>query len=352
MNNAYYIPHIHAFRGLAIIAIVAAHAWSFPIFWTGTLDSAELTALFHIMETLFHGSTLYFAIISGVLFSKVLVTKTWPAFFKGKLLNVLMPYIVLTLLITLLNWQFFPVNKPEDWPLLAQFNLNFLSNLYYGQAMIHFWYIPVLLVLFVATPLLWRIQRKYLWVSVIIALMPLVVSRSPFPDFLKIQSLVYFLGAYQLGMLMGEYYAAVQRWVARYLAPITIITLFCSLLIYLLFHWQYQAQGFYSLIQTAIYLQKTGFCLLLMHYLANKEPILPSWLMTLGTYSFSIYFLHVLVMWPYILSLSAVLTEYRRAWVIFSIGLLNLLLAVLVSVAVASLVKRFTGKYSRILIGS
>lgn len=240
MTNITFIPHIHAFRGLAIIAIVAAHAWSFPIFWTGTLDSQELTALFHIMETLFHGATLFFAIISGVLFSQILVKRSWRSFFKGKLLNVLLPYTILTLLITILNWQFAPVNTPPDWPVIAQFSLNYLSNLLYGQAMIHFWYIPVIMVLFIATPILHRIQMQYLWLSLLIALLPLLVSRSPFPDFLKVQSFVYFMGAYQLGMLIGSYYDLVQRWVARCLVPITIITLFCSLLIYLLFHWQYQ----------------------------------------------------------------------------------------------------------------
>ena len=78
-----YLPHLHALRGIAILTILGAHAWSFMIFWTGPLDEG-LKPLFQITESLFHGSTLYFALVSGVLFSKVLSGKSWPSFFKSK----------------------------------------------------------------------------------------------------------------------------------------------------------------------------------------------------------------------------------------------------------------------------
>ena len=89
MNEKGFLSEIHAFRGLAILAIVGAHTWSFLIFWTGALDDA-LKPVFWLTESLFHGSTLYFAIISGILFQKILINKSWQSFYQSKLTNVVL----------------------------------------------------------------------------------------------------------------------------------------------------------------------------------------------------------------------------------------------------------------------
>ena len=68
----------------------------------GTGPSTGVTVLNAVIETLFHDSTVYFALISGLLFSLVLQSRGWPAFWSNKLVNVISPYVVMTLLFTCL----------------------------------------------------------------------------------------------------------------------------------------------------------------------------------------------------------------------------------------------------------
>lgn len=352
MADNQQIRHLHAFRGFAILTICAAHAWSFPIFWTGQLDPGGLTWLFQITETLFHGSTLYFAVISGLLFSKILSGKGWKTFFLGKVNNVLMPFAVVTVLMTSLNWQYALEQAPTELPDIIKFFYTSMYHLVTGQAMIHFWYMPVLAFLFVMTPVLMMLQKKSMWLFLLIIIAPLVISRSPFPDFLKPQSFIYFLGAYALGMLMGAHYETALNWIKRYRVSLIIIAVVTTLLILCLFHWDYKATGFYSAIQTFVYLQKISICCLLLHWMSAKEHQLPKGLMLLGSYSFAIYFLHVFFMWPFIVASNTLLTEYRDVFTIAPLGAANLIWAIAMSMLAAKIVKLLTRSYSRRLIGA
>ncbi|XOV78845.1 MAG: acyltransferase family protein [Aestuariibacter sp.] len=352
MPQPNFIPHLHAFRGFAILTIIAAHAWSFPIFWTGQLDSTGLTWLFHITETLFHGSTLYFAIISGLLFSIILKNKSWREFYRSKLLNVMLPFCIITLLMTSINWSYAIEQAPKDLPLALQFGFSVLRNIVTGQAMIQYWYIPVLAFLFVMTPLLVYLDQRHRWLFIAIVLSPLVISRSGFPDFLQPQSFAYFLGAYALGMYVGSRYQQFLNWVARYKIAITIIAMATTIIIACLFSWQYQPSGVYSVLQTLVYVQKFAVFSLMVYWLSLRESSLPNWLMQLGTYSFAIYFLHVFFMWPFINATNTLLTEYRMVEVVAPLGILNLIWSVVISMLVTWLIKLISGKYSRCLVGA
>lgn len=349
-NN--YIQHLHAFRGFAIINIIGAHAWSFPIFWTGQLDSTSLTWLFNITETLFHGSTIYFAVISGLLFSLLLKERSWSQFYKSKTFNVFMPYCFMTFLLTGIFALAFRSEPELHQHPFVDYLLISTRNLALGQGSIHFWYIPVLLFLFAITPLLNAIQIKQPWILFVIALLPLVISRSPFPDFLQPQSFVYFMGAYALGMLMGHEYARTKQLIERYWLSIMLITGASTIILAMLYFWQYQATSFFSVKQTLVYIQKVGICFLVIHWFINKEQALPRWLKTVGTYSFAIYFLHVTAIWGFIELTRNLLVEQREAMLIAPLGVANLIWAVVVSMLFAKLAKFAFKNHSRKLIGA
>ena len=96
-----FIRPLHAFRGFAILNIVAVHAWSGQLSCIRDAEpSIGVSLLDAVNETLFHDSTLYFALISGLLFSLVLQPRGWTAFFKSKLHHVIAPYIVMTMAFT------------------------------------------------------------------------------------------------------------------------------------------------------------------------------------------------------------------------------------------------------------
>lgn len=347
-NN--FIPHLHAFRGFAIISIVAAHCWSFMIFWTGDLSSDGIKNLFWFTETLFHGSTIYFAVISGLLFSLVLQKYTWPQFYKSKLLNVLLPYTLVTLTLTAYYWQYF-VQNPEINDTAIDFTKTVALNLFSGGGAIHFWYIPLLAVMFFLTPLFVWLQARFKLGIAVLILAPLIISRSPFPDFLQPQSFVYFIGAYVFGMTLATNYQQTLKWFEQYSALLMLTLVVSSIGVFLTYLYNYQPSGIYSLRQMLVYIQKLSICFLTLHYFSKFETRLPAWLSTLGTYSFAIFFLHVVFIDVVIQTVRSSLEENRVVELVALYGGMNLLAGILGSVLLAKVIKQLLGKYARNVIG-
>ncbi len=346
-----YIQHLHAFRGFAIINIVGAHAWSFPIFWTGQLDPGGISWLFYLTETLFHGSTLYFAIISGLLFSKVLSSKSWSSFYKSKLFNVVMPFAFMSILMTSQWWEFYQQQNLHSEPWLNYILVN-LMHIFDGGAALHFWYIPVLLFLFAMTPVLVKLQNKAPWTLFILALLPLLISRSPFPEFLKPQSFVYFLGAYALGMVIGSYYQQIMGLVNKHFAAVALLAIGSTVLVLLHYVWEFQHHGMFSSLQTIIYVQKVTLCLLVLRLFQHNEATLPGWLKTLGSYAFAIYFLHFMAIVMLIQLSREFLSAHRDIIYFAPLGLVNLVAAIGISILISKLLQLILKRHSRKLIGA
>ena len=175
-----FLRHLDAFRGFAMINVVAVHTWADQVATFGGVEhSLAVFKFWLINETLFGGSTTYFAVISGILFSRVLRARGWTAFFRGKMLNVVSPYIVMTLLFT-----FYGLDDDNHLVLfegsLGDYVATVAANVVTGGAFYHLWYIPIFIMLCLATPLVaWLIdQPKAHWLIVLIILAPLVVSRT------------------------------------------------------------------------------------------------------------------------------------------------------------------------------
>ncbi|MBB1386084.1 acyltransferase [Pseudoalteromonas sp. SG45-5] len=344
-----YIAHLQAFRGVAILSIVAAHAWSFAIFWTGDLDSFNLKALFYLTELFFHGSTIYFAIISGLLFSKVLHNRGWILFYKSKTLNVVLPYSVASIIATAVYWQYYLADAVKN-------DISFIStvsiNLVFGTAAIQFWYIPILFVLFILTPFLDFVNKHAPRLMFVFACVPLIISRSAFPDFLTMQSLVYFCGAYCFGMIIGSHYEKTMAQVNQYKTWLVAFLVLISIAIVTQYINEYKIDGWYSSRQTLFYIQKILACLLLLKWLQSIETRLPKTICNIGEYSFSIYFYHVLFVGFLIMSLQDFIQSYRDVFVIGLLGIGNMIIGVGTTMVIAWLIKKIIGRHSRKLIGT
>jgi surface polysaccharide O-acyltransferase-like enzyme len=307
-----------------------------------------LTAL---TGTLFHGSTLYFALISGILFTRVLRTRSRTAFYKSKLTHVLLPYVLLSVLMTLLGWPPGPDYGMASG-LTSQFPGVLARNLMTGGAQTHLWYIPVLMALFLLTPLLDALLKHGKGVGVILlALMPLIVSRSVYPNLLSLESICFFLGAYAFGMFLGERLEGMLTFVKRHLSALLILLLAFTALNFLLFRWDYVASGFTSLHQSVVYCQKMLEAVLILYGLHVREDRLPKLLGLLGTHAFSLYFLHITFIWALSHALISIapITGIGRV-IVYSLAIyaLSILFSLLLSMAV----RRLAGRYSRMLIGS
>lgn len=348
-----FIPHLHAFRGFAIVTIVAAHSWSLLLFSGEFATMSGRSTVFAVAETLFHGSTLYFVLISGLLFSLVLRSKGWKAFFKSKMLNVLMPYALVSLFFLSVFWPMY-VQYFESQGMSTNFPVVYLQGLLKGTIMLPFWYIPVLLVLYVLTPLIDLLlnDKRLFWFAVVVLLLPLLVSRTTAPDFQSVQTIVYFLGAYTAGMLAGTYYQSALAYVEKFLLPIWVAALGCSVVALLLFLNEHVPNGSYSVVQTLVYVQKLSLAALVLYYFSHNEASLPKILSVLGTYAFAIYFLHFFMVNAVTQGVLILSEGYVNTYTATVGGLLILLAGTALSLLFSRLLKRLFRSKSRMIIGA
>lgn len=350
-NLTNYLQELHAFRGFAILNIVGAHAWSFMIFWTGELTNNGVDSLFWLTETIFHGSTLYFALISGLLFSKVLADRSWSNFFQSKLFNVVFPYVFMTAVFTALYWQYVIQNPGVNDTFLDYLQV-VSGNLFSGKASLHFWYIPVLMVIFALTPLLALIQKRSKVLTWLLILLPLVISRSPFPDFIKPQSFVYFIGAYLLGMHIGSHYERYKTLIAKHTVLLGTIAVLSSVALYSLYAFSYQPGELYSVRQTLVYIQKLAISALVLYWFSKHAANLPQWLNVLANYAFAIFFIHVVFIGYIIEAVRELAVTSRTPEVIAILGFVNFSVSIVASVLLAYIIKFCLGRHSRKLIGA
>ncbi len=353
LANRHFITHLHAFRGFAILTIVGAHSWSFLLGTDEFSTMPHRASVFAVAETAFHGSTLYFAIISGLLFGLVLQGRGWKAFFRSKVLNVLTPYAIVSLFFLSVFWPMY-----EQWfeseGMSTNFLVAYLWGLLTGRIMLPFWYIPILVALYAATPLVDRLTRgRYLpWLAGGFVLLPLVVSRSVAPDFLSVQTFFYFLGAYTLGMLAGTRYQKATLLIEQFLLPLWVAAAGCSAVVLLLFLNEFEPSGPYSLLQSLVYVQKLSIAALVIHYFSRNEEALPRLLLVLGSYAFAIYFLHFFMVNGVGFALSTLTQGHATVWTAAAGGLAILVSATALSVAFSSLLKHLFRSKSRMIIGA
>ncbi|MEM8895835.1 MAG: hypothetical protein AAGC88_14735 [Bacteroidota bacterium] len=91
--HSQFLGYLHSFRGFAIINIAMLHA---VVATRMPLDGFELDfsePMTLISHVLFGGSTLYFSVISGLLFTAILKSRGYPKFYRNKVRNVIFPYV-------------------------------------------------------------------------------------------------------------------------------------------------------------------------------------------------------------------------------------------------------------------
>lgn len=351
-----FIAHLHAFRGFAILNIVVGHAFNGAIVWVKPETKPAFDRYLSIAkEAVFHDTTIYFALISGLLYAMVLSGRSWGSFYWRKVLYVFCPYVLISTLLTLWQWPLFLNDPPYGAPFKGGF-ADFLqaagSNILTGEAMYHLWYIPVLAMLFIATPLISALlkDKRLRWLVVVLVLLPLVISRVGFK--LHLVSVIYFLGAYALGILAGSNYDRWLGWVERHLRLLGAAAAVLTMLI----AWMYQADVRYvgpvSIRETAFYVQKLAIAAVALALLKRGEAHLPKWLEVIATYAFAIYFLHAFLIYLLNFAGNALLTGHPGLAATLMLSAVWAVIALGASVAIAAGLHRLLGKKSRMLVGA
>lgn len=359
-SGSRFIGHLHAFRGVAIMLIVLVHIAGYSMFRIGTdPDMSDYLLLWAVFETIAHNATVFFALISGLLYSTVLAGRGWFSFFRSKVMNVILPYVFFSLLFTAILFSgidgisLFSGN-PGDFAREA------FGNILTGSASFHFWYLPVLVGLFTLTPLLaWIVAKpRGGWVIGAVMLVPLFVSRT-WPDN-SVQNVAVFMAPYAFGIWLGDHYDSRMAKLRLLMKPLIATAIFLSIattvtfVLYTgpMYMADEQWDGPVNWYESISYVQKMALACLVLLWLKAHEGWRPRWLDLLATYAFAIYFLHAAVRDVLFEGLLWLGVEISPAW-LHAPAILAIWIATLaLSLGVSVLVRRALGRKSRMIIGA
>ena len=354
-NTPEFLGYLHSFRGLAILKIVFGHAVAAACIGAyGVFDVSKPILI--ISEVFYHDSTLYFAIISGLLFSKILKPKGYYKFYKSKLKHILLPYLFFTLVLTLIKINFGPISGFQEG--FQQVVSKVWMNFVFGKANFALWYIPVLIFLYLVTPLLEFFQRKNtvtktLFFLIIIA--PLFISRiQNLTEYsLSLETMIYFSGAYALGMFLGVDLNKKLSWLKKYKNLFGLMGLISSAFLFYFYINDIDYLGIVSLKETVFYLQKICFAIVFILLFKTLEDKQPKWLSPIANDSFSIYFIHGSILyaispWFIILLKSDTINPLNVVLGAF----LLFFLVLLICITMVAISKKLFRKYSRMIVGA
>lgn len=359
MRKTGFLGYVHSFRGFAILNVVAVHALGTAVLIPRDWVADPTAPLFVFSEMLFHDATVYFALISGLLFSSILRSRGYQNFYRSKAMYVLFPYIFCTTVFSLMRWDETGAGVLAWPPSWSDYVNSILPNLMRGEAQFTYWYIPVLLILFAITPLLSALTTAKAYAAMpawLVMLAPLVFSR---PEFVEGTSqiaagtVIYFAGAYTVGVYLGNHLEPRLESIATYRRFLIAAAVVSSVILVVLQLVQVNRFGSYSLQESVFYVQKISLAALVLLWLRALESRQPRWLTYFANEAFSIYFLHV-----FFIALLADLTwafvhnPGFLPWSVYVSGPMYFAFALAMSVLVVQLLRMLFGKNSRLLIGS
>lgn len=350
-----FLGYLHSFRGLAILKIVLGHAVAAACIGAYGVFDVSYPVLM-ISEIFYHDSTIYFAVISGLLFTKILKPKGYSKFYKSKLINILLPYIFFTLVFTLITIKFKNTLSFEKG--LGYYFSKAFMNLLFGKASFVLWYIPVLIFLYMVTPLLGFLQKTNQLTKVLFLIImgiPLFVSRIPLvSDYsLKLETMIYFMGAYAVGMYLGADLEAKLGSLKKHKNVIMATSVLATVVLFYLYVNDIDMYGKVSLKETFFYIQKIGFSIIFIMMFKKLGEKQPNWMKPVARDSFSIYFMH-----GYILYASYPLFKFvfgTHTLGAFNVGLMATVLfiyTVILSMLVVRIFKLVFRKKSRMIVGA
>jgi surface polysaccharide O-acyltransferase-like enzyme len=344
---------IHRLRGVAILLIVAAHCVTF-FQWNDHPLGLSL-----VMD-MFDNSTLIFMFISGYLFHHTSAHYGYRKYLRSKLINVLLPYVIAAApgLLYMLVTRAPSVGSPD--PNLSLFG-RIADMLLYGGSQLNYalWFIPVICIYYLASPLLVQLTRRPALYAVLLLLLPMSVlmHRPTYSHGHNLLLALYFLSAYLGGMFCSQYHDRIVPLLDRHFAVLCVFTLAlvgCHVL-FSSHHGKYGVPSMHSLLSLNrpdglvdwLFVQKVLITLSLWALIRRFSTTRLAFLDRLADVSFTIYFLHL-----YVIYCVVWVTQHQAREVSLPYFALLLAAAVAVPTLIAWLARRITPQWSRSLVGS
>ena len=355
MTRAGHPARLYAFdnfRAIAIVLIVAGHSYG-P--WVIDTLAEKFVASF------ITGGTALFVLISGFFFhNSFYKTFAWWTFLRAKLINVGIPYLVLTGAYCVVVGWLSPERVPSTGALpwlaggTADFIRLFALYAYTGSASPAYWYVPFILLVFVASPLFIRFIELKLPVQLAVLgaslLMSAIVHR-PLDNNNPFHSVLYFSSVYLLGILTSAYRMHVFAFLQRYAPGIALLLAVVALV-------KVGVDGHHDNLQKAEIFAFRGIdiflvqkCLqaglilgLLTRFADRRIPVLRY----VAERSFAIFFIHF---WAQILLREAVPWMGASGLPGFYVALITASASLVASIAVANALRALLKDRSRFVIG-
>lgn len=342
---------IHRLRGVAILLIVATHCVTF-LSWSGHQSALA------VAHDLFDNSTLIFMFISGFLFHHNSARFEYGQYLKTKARNVVLPYAIAAAPGIIYVLYFEPA-QIQSLGLEGSGQVGRAAYLLvYGGAQLNYalWFIPVMCLYYLASPLLLRLFDRPSGPALLLILVPLSVlmHRPTYAHGHNLLLAIYFLSAYAIGMLSSKYHDQVVKVLDAHVSALLFASLAIIIghLVLSTHHGNYSVLSFKALDHSEgwidwLFIQKIVLTFALWALIRRLAPLRLTVLDALATVSFTVYFLHL-----YVLYLLARLAH--AAGVEVGAGLFCALLTVAVGLpaVMAMAVRHLAPRWSRPLIGS
>ena len=213
------LSHIHSFRAIAILLIVAGHSLD-EFSWQAHQGQEELIA------DVVDNGTVLFVFIAGYLFEYLLPRYRYGEYLTKKFTNVILPYLIISAPAML--HRFLLEDPARLYPQIQGMPVWYQVLWYYvkGGAHMNFplWFIPMITVYYLLAPVFQQISRHPRSFYLLVLLVPLSVAihRQESPNLNLLHSTVYFLSAYVSGMWACRYNKQIEPWLERYWLPLSI----------------------------------------------------------------------------------------------------------------------------------
>ncbi|MEZ9229585.1 acyltransferase family protein, partial [Vibrio amylolyticus] len=221
--------NVHNLRAIAIILVVLTHVIS------AVSSNGDVSVI--LLRSLSQNASVLFTIIAGYLFFELNQTFVYKRFIAKKLKNSVIPYVICSIpaiLIYTLSLKTSHVWIDMEWfhsiSMIEQIGFMLVSGGHLGP----YWFIPVILMMYFISPVLYRIsysRHVVIWLVVLSAI-AIYVGR-PSLNSNVIHSLIYFIPVFLFGQYLSqtkihEKIARVNTFVFSLFVGVTLVITYLS----------------------------------------------------------------------------------------------------------------------------
>ncbi len=328
-----FLSHIHLFRGIAILYIVAGHCIS-------AFDWEENKGIEPLLRMFLSNGTVFFVFIAGYMFQYLSKNFSSKKYYYSKLKSVILPYLIISLpAITYFVWF---QQRESVWEGFYD-NPQWLQVVYFYATGLHlapFWFIPMITLFYFVAPILLRLDanQKAYWLLPCLILLSCYIPRGD-----VLQSFAHFFSVYFAGMFFSHYRKTIDTKLVLTPVLLLIVTSYISLAFTEFYLLDTDIKTFYI-----NFLRKLILCCLILGA-GLKWKFDNKVLGHFAEVSFGIFFIH-----SYIISVFKMLEiKWMGSLIQGDILLLFIFILGVLAICVFGIyvIRKLLGSYSRFIIG-